>query len=328
MSFIVDSICLLNSSYSKEKIIKIFETRLRKAGIQDFILLSNIVQVCTSPLIEKGCDMYLECGNYSVTFRYRKVEGKCKLDSKDIESLIASFIVAIENSIIYKDITDKIAFGRNKDYPSYDNLIRDISKEINHYDRFGTDFCVAKISMENVILGEKFNFKLSRYISEIKNIIRATDSVYSDSKNIYVLFRNVGIEDGIKLVDKLKTVVSKSQVGIAEWKNTYVIVDLMGEIDNYIYLSQQKEEDKKISIVEEINKILNIALFKNEDIWFVYSNELDEVSKQYELLSFNVENSAYSVLKNCSDESNFSFIYKFVGDEIAEDILKELKKEN
>lgn len=325
MSYIVDSICLLNSSYSKDKIIKLFENIMRKAGIEDFILLSNIAQVCTSPLIEDGSDILLECGNYKVSFRYKKSANKCILDKKDLECLVAAFIVSIENSVIYKDMTDKIAFGRNKNYPTYDNLIIDISKEIKHYERFGTDFCVAKINMDNVILGEKYDFKLGRCIDELQGLIRGTDSVYSDSRSIYILFRNVGIKDGVILIDKLKSVMCKCQIGIAEWKSSYVVVDLMSEIDNYIYLSAQKEDEEKTSIVDELNKILNRALFRNEDIIIVKTEEVDNLLNKYVVLSFNINNCSYSVIRNCKNTSNFSFLYKFAGDEIAQDILNELK---
>lgn len=328
MSYIVDSICLLNSSYSKDKIIKLFKSIMRKAGIEDFILLSNIVQVCTSPLIEEGSDIVLECGNYKVSFRYKKPTNRCILDKKDLECLVASFIVSIENSVIYKDMTDKIAFGRNKNYPTYDNLIVDISREIKHYERFGTDFCVAKINMDNIILGEKYDFKLGRYINEITGLIRGTDSVYSDSRNIYILFRNVGIKDGVKLIDKLKSVMCKCQIGIAEWKSSYVIVDLMGEIDNYIYLSAQREEEEKTSMVDELNKILNRALYRNEDIIIVKTEEVDTSSTKYVAMSFNLNGCSYSVIRNCKNTSKFSFLYKFVGDEIAQDILNELKNSN
>ena len=325
MNYLAESICLLNSSYSKDKIIKTFKSVLYKAGIHEFILLSNSVQVCTSPVMEGAKYLPLEFGNFIVNFQYKSLNNKIILTKKDIECLIVAFMVAIENSKIYKNLTDNIAFGLNKGYPTYDDLISDISKEIKHYERFETNFCVAKINFDSIILGEKYGFRISMYIDDVKNSIRATDSVYSDSKNIYVLFRNVNIDDGVLLLEKLRKVAKGNPIGIAEWKSTYVIVDLMSEIDNYIYLSQEQDDSSEISLVDSFNKVLNKSLYKREDVWIVKSSEVDNDDKDKLVLSFDIGELNYSVLINCKNKKQFTFLYEFSGDEIAEDILRTLE---
>lgn len=328
MNYIADSICLLNSSYSKEKIIKLFKKTMLKLGIKDFMVLSNMVQICsTSPSdnILKSI-ISLKCGNYDVLFKYNKIDSETTIETRDIECVIAAFIVAIENSIIYKDITDNVTFSKNKEYLSYNNLIADISNEIKHYERFGTNFCVAKIVVENISLGEKFNFKVSKYIDEIRESIRATDTVYRDSKNIYILFRNVDLDNGVTLIEKIKKIVYTNEIGIAQWKSTYVIVDLMSEIDNYIYLSQEKYEKEKNSLVDELNLILNKALYKNDDITIVIREDTSDIHLNKAIFFFTLNNIEYVVLKNIEDINDFKFAYHFSGDEIAQDIINELSK--
>lgn len=328
MNYIAESISLLNSSYSKDKIVQTLKKIMPELGIKDFMVLSNMVQVCsTSPSDSLlTSQIKLKCGNYDVLFKYNKLEHKSIPSIKDIECILAAFIVAIENSIIYKDITDSIIFSKNKEYLTYDNLIADISTEIKNYERFGTNFCVAKIVLENISLGGKFNFKVSKYIDTIRESIRATDNVYRDSKNIYILFRNVDLENGIKLIEKIKNIVYTNEIGIAEWKSTYVIVDLMSEIDNYIYLSQEKYEKDKKSLVDELNLILNKALYKNDDISIVIKKDIKDIHLNKVSLFFNLNNIEYAVLKNVKNTTDFSFVYNFSGDEIAEDIISELSK--
>lgn len=328
MNYVADSICLLNSSYSKDKIIKIFKKTMTKLGVKDFIVSSSIVQVCTTSIANDSLDSHinLKCGNYDVLFKYKKPENKLALEINSIECVIAAFIVAIENSIIYKDIMDNVAFSKNKEYLSYNNLIADISNEIKHYDRFGTNFCVAKIVVDSISFGEKFNFKISKYIDDIKQSIRATDTVYKDSKNIYILFRNVDLDNGVNLVEKIKNIVYTNEIGIAQWQSTYVIVDLMSEIDNYIYLSQEKYEKEKSSLADELNLVLNKALFRNYDVTIVEKREMKESHLKKNVFSFTLNNIEYSVLKNVKNTKEFSFVYNFSGDEIAEDIISEISK--
>lgn len=328
MNYIADSICLLNSSYSKDKIIKIFKATMLKLGIKDFVLSSGIVQVfnMSSSIGLLNSQIALNCGNHDVFFKYISTDEKLLANKKDIECVIAAFIVAIENSMLYKDIIDNVIFSKDKEYLSYNDLISDISHEIKNYERFGTNFCVAKIVIENLLLGEKFNFKISQYINQIKDSIRGTDTVYRDSKNIYVLFRNVDLNNGITLINKIKNIVYTNSIGIAQWQSSFVIVDLMSEIDNYIYLSQVKYEEEKNSLADELNKVLNKALYKNHDIYIIEANKLNSSHKNNIELKFILNNIEYIVLRTTKKKADFSYVYKFVGDELAEDIIGELSK--
>lgn len=324
MSYLVDNIILLNSSYSKDKVKRIFNKILIDAKITDYILISNIVQASSVTFIDNPKTLSFRCGNYTVSFKYK--DNRTKLSSDDVKCLIAALIISIENCSIFNDMTDKIAFSENKDYPTFNDLVSDITKEIEQYKRYGTNFCVAKINMENEVLDEKFTYKIKHTIDLVSDIIRASDSVYRDSKNIYILYRNVCMQDGIKLIDKLKGSIQQNSIGIAEWKSSYVITDLFGEIDNFIYISQTKEQSKVKNLKEDLNKILNKALMFNESIFVVESNKLKDIHKPYIALTFDVNNKNYTVLRRFKDEDNIEYVYKFVDEHVADDILEFLKR--
>lgn len=320
MSYLVNNICLLNSTYSKDKIQNIFKNILDDLGIKEFILISSIAPICSKSTEGCNSEVSIKCGNYPVIFKYNKNELTVPIN--DLKCLIASYIVAIENSIIYKDITDKISFGENADFPVFSTLIADITNEIEQYKRYGYDFCVAKISLENQSLGEKFEYKLKDNLKTIKDIVRATDSVYRDSKNIYILYRNIGIKDGVKLVDKLKKHIKDAEIGIAEWKSSYIIVDLLSEIDNFIYLSQTKQQSNNRHVREELNKVLNKAIMHGDCIIIVDSNELKDIHKKFKVLSFKLNTlKEYAVLKNYNHISDFNFLYEFNYEDIADDVF-------
>lgn len=328
MSYLVDNICLLNSTYSKDKIQKIFKNILNKSGLNEFVLINSIAPICSDITHNCNTDISLRCGNQHVVFKYKQPESS-HLTKSDIECLIASYIIAIENAIVYKDITDKVSFGENGNYPVFSTLVSDISKEIEQYKRYGFDFCVAKISFENLSLGEKFQYKIKDSLETVRNAIRSTDSVYRDSKNIYILYRNVGIEDGVNLVDKLKSLIKEAEIGIAEWKSSYVIVDLFGEIDNYIYHSQNQSQSDNRCAREELNKILNKSFLSGDYIIIVDSREMKEIHDEYEVFSFKLNNAhCYSVLKNYKNTSDFTFFYEFNDVDVADDIFKYLREHN
>ena len=89
-------------------------------------------------------------------------------------------------------------------------------------------------------------------------------------------------------------------------------------------MNTKKEADDK-HLSEEFNKILNKALLFNHDIIVIFSSELTKETTFNKVLSFSINNIDYSVLKNVEDTSAFTFVYKFKGDEIAEDIFLTLK---
>lgn len=325
MSCLVDNICLLNSTYSKDKIQKIFKNILKKSGLNNFILINSIASVCSDNIQHCDAEMYVKCGNQKVIFKYHAAESK--LTQNDIKCIIASYIIAIENAIIYKDITDKVSFGKNGVYPVFSTLVSDISTEIEQYKRYGFDFCVAKISLENLALDEKFEYKIKYALETINNTVRSTDSVYRDSKNIYILYRKVGIKDGVKLVNKLKTLFKDADIGIAQWQSSYVIVDLFGEIDNYIYHLKNDVELTNSCAKEDLNKILNKSFLSGDYIVIVNSDEITDIHKPYDVLSFQLKNGHYySVLKNYKNIEEFKFFYEFNDVDIADDIFKYLEE--
>lgn len=326
MSHLVDSICLLNSSYSKDKIIKILKKRLSIVGVHKYILLSSIIQTATVNTLNNATEISLKCGNYMVVFKYDSSE--CSISDDDLKCLLASFVVSIENSVIYNDLTNKITFSEGKSYPTFNTLVEDISKEIEQYKRHGTDFCVAKIGIENEILGEKFNYKLKKYLDIVKDSVRITDSVYRDIKNIYILFRNVGINDGVNLVSKLKDAIPNSEIGIAEWRSSYAIVDLFTEIDNFIYLSKVDIQSQNICIKEELNKILNKAILYNELILIVNSLDVKPKHEKYISFNFTIDGVDYTVLRKYKKKDDFTNAYEFNFEDIAEDIFEILQNNN
>lgn len=325
MSYLVDNICLLNSTYSKEKIQKIFKNILKKSGINKFILINSIAAVCSNDIDNLDTEISFKCGNQKVIFKYN--ESESSLAKNDIKCIIASYIVAIENAIVYKDITDKVSFGNNGNYPVFSTLVSDISKEIEEYKRYGFDFCVAKISLENLALGEKFEYRIKDTLEIVQNAVRSTDGVYRDRKNIYILYRKVGIKDGINLVNKLKTLIKGVEIGIAEWKSSYVIVDLFGEIDNYIYHLKNQSQSDNNCVKEELNKILNKSFLSGDYIIIVNSTEIKDIHENYVVFSFKINNdNHYSVLKNYKNKEEFKFCYEFNDVDIADDILKYLEE--
>lgn len=323
MSYLVDSISLLNSTYSKDKVKKIFNKILTDANIHEYILISNIVQVSSVTSIDKPVILSFRCGNYTISFKYK--DNKTNLSCDDIKCLIASLIVSIENCSIFNDMVDKISFSQNKDYSTFNDLVSDIAKEIEQYKRYGINFCVAKINMEYEVLSEKFTYKIKNTIDLVSDIIRASDSVYRDSKNIYILYRNVCMKDGIKLIDKLKNSIQQKYIGIAEWKSSYVITDLFGEIDNFIYLSKTRDESKLKNLKDDLNKLLNKALMFNESIYIIDSINIKDIHKPYVAMTINVNNKEYTVLRKFKDEGNLEYVYKFVDEHVADDILDFLK---
>lgn len=325
MSCLVDNICLLNSTYSKDKIQKIFKNILKKSGLNEFILINSIASICSDNIQNCDTEISVRCGNQKVVFKYNSSESD--LTQNDIKCLIASYIIAIENAIIYKDITDKVSFGKNGVYPVFSTLVSDISTEIEQYKRYGFDFCVAKISLENLALDEKFEYKIKYALETINNTVRSTDSVYRDSKNIYILYRKVGIKDGVKLVNKLKTLFKDADIGIAQWQSSYVIVDLFGEIDNYIYHLKNDVELTNSCAKEDLNKILNKSFLSGDYIIIVNSDEITDIHKPYDVLSFQLKNGHYySVLKNYKNIEEFKFFYEFNDVDIADDIFKYLEE--
>lgn len=74
MSCLVDNICLLNSTYSKDKIQKIFKNILKKSGLNEFILINSIASICSDNIQNCDTEISVRCGNQKVVFKYNSSE--------------------------------------------------------------------------------------------------------------------------------------------------------------------------------------------------------------------------------------------------------------
>ena len=322
-----NEIYLLNSSYSKDKIKGIFRTILVKRGLSKYILLSDLVQDCSVISIENPSIIDIDCGYHSIHFEYKK-SSMLSLTEEDLKCLIAIFMISMENATIYENLVNSIAFGENKEYPTFNDLIRDINKEIEVYKRYGTPFCVAKIRIKNEVYNKNNYMKITSYLDTIKENVRSTDSIYIDDKNVYIILRDIYQSDAENVVHKLNEKMTDVYVGVAEWKSLYVVSDLLSEIDNYIYIELEKLKKSSVSLTEDLDKILNNAIFHNDTINIIQNsgyNKDNELIKKHEVFRFSLNSKNYIVLKNLPKNNDLDIIYTLSDDHIASDILEIIK---
>lgn len=325
MKDFVRKIFLLNSTYNRDKIRSIFVRSLEYYHITEFALVSDMIKHCTSVYIPNGTDITIHCGYYDVDFRYNASEST--ITEEYLKILIVNFIIAIENSVIYHDLIEKVSFQGKKQYLVFNDLITDITEQIKKYERDENEsFCVMKISLNDVIKGEKFDIKFKGYIDIVRNSVKEYDRIYCDNKNIYVLLYKLTIEDGLNIVKRLNDRMQNIDIGIAQWQSSMVVVDLLGEIDNFIFTEKIKKEENSQSIAINLNKILDKAIWKKDNIIIVKKEDIKEEHKEYIRYEFKLNSRSFIVLKNLKPELD-TFIYKYVFnyEDIALDVFDKLK---
>lgn len=312
---VINSVFLLNSTYNKEKIKKIFLQCLKEYDICEFYLRSNIINLNKEDsFINKKIS--IDNGDYKCDFYVDKYSTE---KERDIKLIIASFLVAIENSEVYNTVINAAYCN----YLTYQSLLEDINFFKNNYERYDIPFCLMKVQSKNK----------SYAVKKIRELIRYTDKVYvKDEKDdsIYILFSNLNINDGEKIANKIQNNIRNVKVGVAEWLNSYVIMDLFGEVDNYIYMKSAVHFSNNESLSNKINKIFDKSILSGDNIYVVSGNE--EVNNSICEFSFEYDSNQYIVLKNPSEDTVRKlkelnlFVYKHCNEELAQDLFARIKR--
>lgn len=318
---ICDTLYKINSSYSPEATQTILKNELEKYGINEFKLDSNLISVTSSQnTLYKHKHSFLN-DKYQITIEYN--DSYNSLTKLELEYILSSFYASIERSYYYNNLLSSLYQKKSENFKDTPSLIKDISKEIEVYKRYGHNFCLIRVGLCYNKQSLKNIAQISNYINIIKDNTRSTDSVYCDKDCIYVLLRKISFNAAKKIHSKLTSVLPDCLIGLAEWKDSFVIADLIGETENYIY-QNILNNTKQVPLVDELDKILNKAIMYNKSISVVYSKECSDFHDAFKVYMFDYNGRQYSVLCNCTDTSGFSFVYIFNFEDVAEDVLNQL----
>ena len=130
-------------------------------SINEFILINSMAPICSNVTDNCNAEISFRCGNQSVVFKYKQTDS-LHLTKSDIECLIASYIIAIENAIDlvpFEDI-DPEEYGCTGNEDDYYELIHNcIYNEFKDMIKYNDSAC----SIYNVFIEEcEINKRIER----------------------------------------------------------------------------------------------------------------------------------------------------------------------
>lgn len=313
-------IYLINSSYSRSKIIKNFSNTLKSFGIEYFKVTSNIIKISNitnSNFTENSNKIVLSLDDCDVTFEY--YDNNYILEKKDIEILVTNFIISIRNSNLYTKFPDELALCKKYPQLTFKQMLQDIDDEIEIYKQYDSPFALLKVIPNNTDTPN-----IDDVYRTLKSIMRSSDKVYLHKNSLYVLLKNFKESDTNNLLKKIENKLPNNQFGIANWDFSYVIMDLISEVDNNVYFRAQKNSTNHEKICEAINYVLYKATTTAENIVILLTETKNNLNL-HSLYDFEFNKEKFSIVKAKKIDINMDDIrYKFNFEDDAKDILSKL----
>lgn len=328
MDKLVENMLYLNSTYSKENIIKRFRECLLEFDIVNFGVITRVLNYCTTLDFEDAENIEFVYGAHSVTFKYKSSKDLSEDEKNNLKVILTSFIISIENSVLYEGLMNKLDSKIISFTGSYEELLVDIEINTADYKRNNIPFSLIRIIYPKINKETICNSMLSGDITgNIKSCLRLSDKIYKDQIGLYILLRNTDLSGAETVANKIKSKVVNLEVGFATWKDSFIAIDLLGEAEDYIYIERfNNYNNKSENKIEKLDKILNSAILTNDKISIVEDSVENSRFKMYQCLNLPIENKKYMVLRNPLCIPNDIIKYKFNYEDIAIDIIEKIKK--
>lgn len=327
MDKLVENMLYLNSTYSKENIIKRFRECLLEFNIVNFGVITRVLNYCTTLDFEDAQNIEFVYGAHSVTFKYESSNDLSEEDENNLKVILTSFIIAIENSVLYEGLMNKLDSKIISFTGSYEELLVDIEINTADYKRNNTPFSLIRIIYPKINKETICNSMLSGDITgNIKSCLRLSDKIYKDQLGLYILLRNTDLSGAKTVANKIKSKIANLEVGFATWKDSFIAIDLLGEAEDCIYMERFNNTNKPENKIEKLDKILNSAILLNDRISIVEDSVENSRFKVYQCLNILIKNKKYMVLRNPLCLPNDIIVYKFNYEDIAIDIINKIKK--
>lgn len=326
MDKIVQDMFYLNSSYSKEVVLRRFSECLEDFGIIDFGIITRATNHCTTLDFTDSETIEYTYGAHNVVFKYVPTYSLTKEDKNNLMVILTAFVISIENTVLYEGLMNKLDNKIISFVGSYEELLVDIEISREDYKRYNNPFTLLKILHPSIKKKSVGKSVLSNdFMTSLKSCIRLSDKVYCDASGLYILLKNTNIDGGENVANKIKDKIGPIEIGIAMWHDSFIPIDLLSEVENSIYIKKFSNEKNKENQIDKLNKILDKAILTNDSIVIVLDSDKTANLKKYQCHSLIVDECKYMVLRNPKNIDNEFILYTYDYEDIAIDVINKIK---
>lgn len=326
MDKIVQDMFYLNSSYSKEVVLRRFSECLEDFGITNYGIITRATNYCTTLDFADSETIEYTYGAHNIIFKYTSTYSLTEEDKNNLMIILTAFVISIENTVLYEGLMNKLDNKIISFVGSYEELLVDIEISREDYKRYSNPFTLLKILYPSIRKKSVGKSVLSNdFMTKLKSCIRLSDKVYCDASGLYILLKNTNIEGGENVSNKIKDRLGEVEIGIATWHDSFVPIDLLSEVENSIYIKKFSNEKSKENQIEKLNKILDKAILTNDTIVIVLDSDKTANLKKYQCHVLIIDERKYMVLRNPKDINNEFILYTYDYEDIAIDVINKLK---